>query len=234
MKIALLVFIILVPPQLLFSQKQDTKSIYAGNELYKKNDYVAAEKWYQTAITKVPTDPTANFNLGNSIYQQKKYEDAAATFTKAAASTKDINTKQKSEYNAGNAYLENKNLDEAIASYKKALKLNPNDQNAKYNLSYALQKKKKKESKCNKPNDQEQNQQEKKEEQSKQEKNKEEQQNKGGDKKESQPQPKPQQINKEQAKQLLEVLKNKDEQTRKKINAAQERGSGKGKMDKDW
>jgi hypothetical protein len=145
--------------------------------------------------------------------------------------------------------------EEAANSYKAALRSNPQDEAAKYNLSYALAMMKKnqggggKNDKQNKDQNKDQQKQNKddkdqnKNQQNKQDQN-QDQQNKDQQNKDQQnqnqekqnqkdqhPQPQPSKLSKDQADQLLNALA----QEEKKLHDKKEKGKAvRVKMDKDW
>ena len=61
------------------------QSIWQGNAAYRAGDYAAAEQFYRQ-------DPTANglFNLGNSLMQQQKYQEALDSYQQAASKQSDV------------------------------------------------------------------------------------------------------------------------------------------------
>jgi tetratricopeptide (TPR) repeat protein len=87
------------------------------------------------------------FDAGNALYRQKHYQDAAARWR--AAST-DRRLRQRSAYNQGNAAVraaedatggeKDSLLDGAVAAFEEALRLDPADQDAKWNLEIALRR----------------------------------------------------------------------------------------------
>ncbi len=60
------------------------------------------------------------------------------SFQSAFVDAKNDSEKAKLYYNIGNSLLKSQKIKESVGAYKESLKLNPNDQQAKYNLSYAL------------------------------------------------------------------------------------------------
>ena len=56
----------------------------------------------------------------------------------AAKVAKDKNAKAGASYNIGNTYMQEQKWEDAVNAYKQALRNNPQDEAAKYNLSYAL------------------------------------------------------------------------------------------------
>ena len=107
-----------------------------GNRSYKDGDFDTATELYKKSLDKKYNDK-AQFNLGDSYYQQKKYEEAASSFK----SVTDRNVTQQMEadayYNLGNSMMEQQKYDEAFKAYKNCIKLNPEDEDARYNLEYA-------------------------------------------------------------------------------------------------
>ncbi len=74
----------------------------------------------------------SSFEKANKLYNEGLY-DSSIVLYKAI-----LNQKLHSSelyFNMGNAYFKNNNLPEAILYYEKALKLSPNDEDIKYNLS---------------------------------------------------------------------------------------------------
>jgi len=108
---------------------------------YQKGDYQKSVEFYK----KVNSDE-AKFNEADSLYKMKKYKEALNIYNEI----KDNKLKEKVEYNKGNCYAKMNKIDEAIKSYKNALKLNPNDKDAKYNLELLEKKKHQKQNKHNK------------------------------------------------------------------------------------
>jgi tetratricopeptide (TPR) repeat protein len=66
----------------------------------------------------------------------KNYEEAIKNYQDVAATAQDIQLEEKSLYNIGNCKYRQGMLEEAVEYYKKALDLNPDDQDAKYNLEF--------------------------------------------------------------------------------------------------
>ncbi len=119
------------------------KLVRRGNTAYEKNNFSEAEVKYKKAIDKNPEYYKPKFNLGDAFYQDKNYKDADSLFTEVAATAKDKNVKAKAWYNKGNSLLSQKQYEKSIEAYKNALRLNPGDSAAKYNLEYARKKLKK-------------------------------------------------------------------------------------------
>jgi len=114
-----------------------------GNEYYRQQQYDLAEKQYKAALEKEPDNTTAQYNLANALYQQKKWPEAHGVLKKLNKSVDDKRLKEATYYNDGVVYTKEKNLDGSIEAYKAALRLNPDDQDARENLQKALSEQKK-------------------------------------------------------------------------------------------
>jgi len=115
------------------------KQIQKGNRLFREERYDEALVQYQDALVQSPNNPYARFNAGDAQYRKNKFEDAAQAFEKATA-FEDPLLRSRAYYNLGNALYRLGRLPDAILAYKKALELNPNDEDAKYNLEYVRAK----------------------------------------------------------------------------------------------
>jgi Ca-activated chloride channel homolog len=107
-----------------------------GDRDFTNDKYKEAELSYRRAQEQKRDDRTA-YNLGNSIYKQQRYDEALEHYGKIADKTKDNTLKSNSLYNQGNAHFYKKDYEKAVDNYKKALRLNPQDMDAKRNLAVA-------------------------------------------------------------------------------------------------
>lgn len=119
-----------------------TQSMIRGNEFYQRSQFDLAEAQYRKALEFEPDNEKAKYNLANALQKQTKYDEAAKLLDDLAGTSRDNSIKSAAYYNQGVAYTKMKNLDASIESYKKALRLNPNDQQARENLEKALLQKK--------------------------------------------------------------------------------------------
>lgn len=228
--------------------QQENKYIHQGNEWYKQGKYAEAEASYRSSVEKTKASVAGNFNLGDALYKQKKFDDAAQKFTEIAASSgSNKQVKAQAYHNLGNSLLEAKKLEESIEAYKKSLLNNPKDDQTRYNLAYAQEKLKqqqqqdKNKDKDKKNQDKNKDQQNKdkqdqdKKDQKDQDKNdQKDQDKKDQDKKDQQgQQPQPNQLSKEDAERMLEALKNEEKNTQDKLKNKKAKGV-KGRIVKDW
>ena len=115
-----------------------------GNEYYQASQFDMAAAQYRKALEAEPNNTTAQYNLANALQKQKKYDDAIQLLNQLAYATTDRHLKFSAYYNQGVAYSHLKNLEQSIESYKSALRLEPEDQEARENLQKALLELKKK------------------------------------------------------------------------------------------
>lgn len=114
------------------------KYINQGNNLFNKQKYEEAIEKYNSAEIKKPDSAIVYYNRGNALYKQQLYEQAVKDYQKSLGLTKDKELKSKILFNMGNTYLKLGDVENAKQSYISALKLNPTDEDIKYNLQYAL------------------------------------------------------------------------------------------------
>ncbi len=136
--------------------QRERADIRQGNKAYYEGKYPEAEVGYKRAIEKNINSYEANFNLAGALYKQERYDDAAATYEKLAQDGTDVRRQAATYYNMGNTALRQRKIDRAIEAYKRALRLVPDDREAKLNLAYA-QKLKQQEEQQNQNQNQDQN-----------------------------------------------------------------------------
>jgi tetratricopeptide (TPR) repeat protein len=260
MKKAVVILIVIMTSFSFAQEKKDEKAIKKANNfvhegntlLAKKDDFVSAEMAYRKAISNQPTTVAGIYNLGNSYYKSKHYEEALYRQEQVAKIATSKEEKHKAFHNIGNILMENKKCKEAVEAYKNALRNNPTDDETRYNLGLAKicadqQKDEDKEDKNkdeekkdeNKENEDNKDDDKKEGEEEKDDKGKpkDEKDNKGKDgedqKQPQQPQPQPGKLSPQQIKNLLEAMNNQEQKVQEKINADKQKGV-KVKTDKDW
>ena len=163
-----------------FSQSKAKSYIIEGNEYYQKGKFDNAEYAYKKAAIEDPTSVKANYNLGNALFQQKRYKESITHYKRSAEVSKTNNDKHLAYNNLGNAFMQEKDYQNAVDNYKEALKSDQKDDATRYNYALAkkmLEKEKEKQKDPkNKDNKKDQNQQNKND-QKNQQQNKQNQQN---------------------------------------------------------
>lgn len=245
-----------------WAQNQQTrKEVRKGNRAYKNETYDNAQAAYHQALSIDSTYYKAQYNLGNALYRQKQYGEAAQSFGKALMSP-DLTKSQRSQvlHNKGNSHLQAglqdrdngmEQFQQAVDDYKEALKLNPKNEDTRYNLSYAqkllaqAQQQQQQGGGNNKQQDQnkDNNQQQQQQNQDQQNKNKQnkdqQQQNQQQDQQQNQNQQQQkkqqgqQDKKKQDAERLLEAVKNNERKTMKEQQKAAVPVKS-GRIEKDW
>ncbi|MFZ1453443.1 MAG: VWA domain-containing protein [Ferruginibacter sp.] len=207
------------------SQAQHDKAlIQKGNEAYEKKEYDNAIKNYQQAAQKDPDNSTAQYNLGNALYKNNKADEAVQAYDGVLSNSTSNADKAKAFYNKGVVLQHNKKLPECIEAYKNALKLNPQDDDARQNLQKALQQQKEQQKKEDKDK-----KEEKKPEDDK--KNKEKEKPKD-EEKDGQPKPQPSKLTKQDAEEKLKALLQQEKNLQDKLRKVNTATSA--KPEKDW
>jgi Ca-activated chloride channel family protein len=189
----------------------DRQYVRQGNKQYRAGDFANAEVSYRKAIEKNPRNPQAAYNLGNALMAQKKDSAAIEQFQNAAKLETNPMRKYRAFHNMGVICQGHKMYGEAIEAYKNALRLNPEDNETRYNLVLCKHQKNKQDQ--NQQQDQQQKKQDQKDEkkdQDKQEQNKDKQ-------KEQKPQ-----MSKDNAEQLLNAAMQQEKQTQDRLKKAQQ------------
>ena len=219
------------------SAQTERKSIRQGNKEFKKNDFTSSEISYRKALEKNPKSYKATFNLADALYKQDKQEETIKQLDGLTSSNVNDQMKSNVYYNMGNSYLKQQKLKESIESYKNSLRLNPNDNEAKYNLAEAQRKLKQQQQQQqqndkNKDNKDKNKDKDKKDQDKKDDKDKDKnKQEQNQDKKDQQHQQ--QKISQEDARRMLEAVQNNEKQTQQKMKEQQVKAA-KVKVDKNW
>ncbi|MBL7817484.1 MAG: tetratricopeptide repeat protein [Saprospiraceae bacterium] len=218
------------------------KLLRKGDNSYLNNDYKLAEENY-TKAQQVQRSAKGDYNLGNAIYQQQRYDDAIKQYDDIIAKTKDSKLKFNSLYNKGNAHFWKKEYDKAIDAYKNSLRLNPNDSDAKKNLALAQRMLQQQQQQQNK-DQQNQNKDKQNNDKNNQNQNNKDQQNQNKDQQnknqkqqqqnqsQNQAQQSPQQeMQKEQAKEVLKIMDEEERKVQQRLRKGKPQPS---RSTKDW
>lgn len=251
----------------------------AYNEAIKASQTYSESKDRETDKNKI-NDKDALYNLGNAYYKQNKLDETFDTYKNYLKQETDSLKRSAAFNNLGNTYLkkesdeknsssgmmpqkqgkEEKPLDEAIKAYKDALRLNPNDEEARTNLAIAKrlvpendgggegdgdqnqdqqnQDQNQDQNKDQNKDDKDQNKDDKDKDKD-QNKDKDKDQNKGQDQGNKQDQNQEQGISKENMERILQAIEQDEKETQERVNQikAQERKDKMQKnkeLDKDW
>ena len=231
-------FILLMFLSLYTSGQSERKLIRDGNELYKEKKFAEAESAYKKSLGANNKSIPGNYNLGNSLYKQGKFEDAEKQF-ETIAGDKSLNEDQKAMlyHNMGNSLLKDQKYEESIKAYKNSLKLNPKDNDTRYNLAYAQARLQQQQQQQQQNKDQQNKDQQNKDKKDQQDQKKDQQDQKKDDqqqemnKKEQNQAQKKKEISKEDAEKILQALNNDEKNTQKKLTKKQ---PVKVSIEKEW
>ncbi|MCK5688810.1 tetratricopeptide repeat protein, partial [Myxococcota bacterium] len=113
-------------------------------QAFASGEYEKALEGFAREQVRSPSDPNIAFNMGSTLYKLKDYEKAAQAFTMAALHG-DKELRSQAFYNLGNTAYQQGRLPESVELYKKTLEMNPDDQDAKYNIEYVQKEMKERE-----------------------------------------------------------------------------------------
>ncbi len=190
---------------------------------YQRGEFGRARAEFERLARKSPQDARLSFNAGAAAFQDGDYETAMKHFSQTLTA-RDLTLQERSYYNLGNTHFrlgedstepkeKQQQWEQAIQNYESALKLQPGDEDAKFNLEVV--KKKLEELK------QQQQQQQNKPDQNKDEKNQQEKEQQKKDDK-SEPDKEEQKQSEQQKKEEQDKSEQKDQQSEKKDQQSQE------------
>jgi len=167
---------------LALSAQTERKITRTGNTQYESGKFVDAEINYKKALEQNANLLEAQFNLGDALAKQDRFEEALAAFDLVSSTSEDEQLKANAFHNKGNVQLQQQDLEGAIESYKEALRTNPKDHQTRYNYAYAKkqleqQQDQEQEQEQNQDQDQDQDQQEQENSDDKDNQNKEDAEN---------------------------------------------------------
>ena len=203
------------------AQKAERSNIRQGNRLYRNEKYTESEIAYRKGLTVNPRSVEAAYNLGNALYKQKKYPEAAEQYMQIVGRREQLladnpaNGRRLAEvyHNLGNIQMQGKDYAKSVEAYKQSLRLNPKDDETRYNLALAQKLLKNQQQ-------QEQQQQQQKEDKRENKTQQEKQQN--------------EQMSQDNAQQILDAFLQDERDTQEKVKKAQRQQQERRKTDKQW
>ena len=218
------------------AQKAERDYIRKGNRLFNDSVFVDAEVNYRKALEVNPKSTVSMYNLGNTLSQQQKFQDAMEQYVAAGQIEKDKMKLAHIYHNMGVLFQAGKDYAKAVEAYKMSLRNNPADDETRYNL--ALAQKMLKDQQQNQDQNQDQNKDQQQKQDQQQDKNKDKQNDQKQDEKKDQQQPpksekKDNQMSKENAEQLLNSVMQDEKDVQDKVKKQQKVLQG-GRLEKDW
>ena len=198
----------------------------AGNQKYEEKKYDEALRLYTDAQALKPSAPELHYNIGNVLFRKGELDKAIEEYMRAQSGA-DPRLQQAAQYNRGNALLQQGKAQDAVNAYVQALRLDPKDAEAKRNLELALRllEEQKKQQQQQPQQNQDQKQDPKQDQQP--QKPQDKQEPKPAEPKEPKPDDKkdeekrPGQMSEEEARQILQALRDNEKDEVKKHAKAQ-------------
>lgn len=204
-----------------------------GNRQYERKEYERSVESYEKALSHNATSFEAQYDLASALVRTERYDAAEKLLSTLSLDTlrSDIERGEVA-YNLGNTQFAQQKYKEALESFRQAMRLNPDDQEAKYNYAYTkrlLQEQEQQQNQQEQNENQEQNQdKEQNENQNKDNQkqngkdNPQEQENKGNQEQDSgaeQPQEGQSQsgISPEQQEAMLQAIQAEEDKTQDKL-----------------
>lgn len=233
--------------------QEERKFIREGYKAYQEESFSEAEIGFRKAEEANKDSYIARYNTSAALYQQDKLEESGERFAELMNETSDPAEQAKLMHNMGNVMLESEKYKEAAEAYKRSLKLNPADDDTRYNLAYALKKlREQQEQEQNQDQDQNQDQQDdqeqnqdqqdqenqdqQQEDQENEEQQDQQQQQQDQEEQEAQEeeqQQQQQQLSKEEAERLLNAILQKEKDIKEEVDKKRAQ-QAKIKTEKDW
>jgi Ca-activated chloride channel family protein len=112
-----------------------------GNEAFASQEYEAALAAYHQATEDGPELAEPHYNAANAHYRLEDYEQAKQEIEQAlVGKERQEDLDHNSYYNLANTFFQGEQYQAAIEAYTEALRLNPDDLQAKQNLELALRR----------------------------------------------------------------------------------------------
>ena len=211
-----------------------------GNAFYHDSLWHDAEMQYRRAQEQMPSDSISQYNLANALLQQQEQEkaqDAMSFYGKVIESSErggNHRLASLASFNAGDICMASQQYDQAINFFKRALRNNPLDDEARYNLLLA---KKLLQQQQNEDQNQEQQQQQQQQEQQQQQPPKQDQPQQDQQQQQEpqeQQQPPQNQMSQDQAEAILNANNRDEQDTQEKVKQHQMQQMKRRKTNKDW
>lgn len=224
-----------------WGQKAERKHVREGNKLYESEKYTEAEIAYRKSLEVNPRSLEGTYDLGNALYKQKKFPEAAEQYQLVAGQgekmieTPEGTVRLASVYhNMGNIFMQNKDYGKSVEAYKQSLRLNPKDDETRYNLALAQ---KLLEDQQNQDQNQDQQNQDKQENKDQKDDQQQQQPQPKDDQKQDKTQDQPQpneQMSQDNAQQMLDAFLQDEKETQEKVKKAQMQQQQRRKTEKEW
>ena len=235
---------LLLCPEVICAQKAERKNVREGNKLYGEEKFTESEISYRKSLEVNPRSIEGTYNLGNSLYKQKKYQEAVEQYQLLTGQAeKMVETEEGKEHladvfhNLGDISMQGKDYAKSVEAFKQSLRLRPQDDDTRYNLALAqklLDEQNQEQEQDQNQNQQNEDKQENKENKDDQQQQQDQQQDDQKENKTQQEAQQNEQMSKDNAQQMLDALLQDEKNTQEKVKKAQAQQQQHRKTDKEW
>lgn len=223
------------------AQKAERKNVREGNELYESEKYTESEIAYRKSLEVNPRSTEGTYNLGNSLYKQGKLPEASEQYQLIAGQGEKMVATPEGKarlsevyHNMGNIFMQGKDYGKAVEVYKQSLRLNPKDDETRYNLALAqklLSDQQNQDQSQDQQNEDKQENKEQKDDQQQQQQPRQDDQQQNKTQEQQQPN---EQMSKDNAQQMLDAFLQDEKDTQEKVKKAQMQQQQRRRTEKEW
>ena len=242
-KFVLMMFLLFVGS--VAAQKAERKNVREGNNYYNKESFTEAEIAYRKGIEENPRSVEGIYNLGNALFKQEKYPEASEQYQLIIGQGErllkedpdNVERLAHAFHNLGNIGMKDQQYQASIEAYKQSLRLNPGDDETRYNLALAqklLQDQEQDQEQNQDQQDQEQNQDQDQEQNQDQDQNQDQQPPEEQEQKTQEEEQQNEQMSRDNAQQILDAFLQDEKDTQEKMKKAQMQQQQSRKSEKQW
>ncbi|MCE8172577.1 tetratricopeptide repeat protein [Porphyromonas gingivalis] len=235
-------FMLLASSSLLAQNMRE--EVRRARQVYRRHQYANAEVAYRKALSKDSTFTEARFGLAGTQYAQGRTDEALQNYA-ALVQDPTLTPKRRAElmHNLGNSFMKKKDYRQSVEAYKHSLRINPTDEETRYNLALAMKLLQKQQQQGGGGDNQDQNKENNHDK--KQPQNNPNNNNQGGqqqpqpskqDNTQKDQQPRQNEMSRESAEKILKAYEQDEEKTREKVEQMrkQRMKQQKGNSTKQW
>lgn len=227
-----------------FAQKAERKNVREGNKLYADEKFTESEIAYRKSLEVNPRSVEGTYNLGNALYKQQKFPEAAEQYQLLTGQAQKMVETEEGRarlanvfHNLGDISMQSKEYQKSVEAFKQSLRLNPKDDETRYNLALAQKLLEDQQNQNQDQNQDQQNQDKQEDQENKDDQQQQQQQQQQNDQKEDKTQQEQQQneqMSQDNAQQMLDAFLQDEKETQEKVKKAQAQQQQRRKTDKEW
>ena len=248
-KISIVLVVFMTCSVAAMAQKAERSNVRDGNKQYRKDKFTEAEIAYRKGIEVNPRSTEGIYNLGNALFKQEKYPEATEQYQIIVGQgerliNEDVDNVERLAHvfhNLGNISMKGQEYQKSVDAYKQSLRLNPTDEETRYNLALAqkLLKDQQEQQQDQQDQQKDQEQEQEKEQDQQQDQNQDQQQqdqkqDQQQDQKTQEEQQQNEQMSRDNAQQMLDAFLQDEKDTQEKVKKAQMQQHQDRKKEKQW